>query len=164
MPPDEVFSIFQDSTQTAFQFLVSDFAFRLDSIVVDDSLAQIQLIACRVRYRNETTEVTIIYDWYEDLRGAPQVICGRLTRDETGALIVDEAFNLDMLIAEKCPDKSIRAFSKDPIERIKQTLDSYGAIMAECANDELTGDFTIFTRLRTTLLDEMKGAVILTRN
>jgi hypothetical protein len=160
MQAEDVFPIFQDAVQTAFQFLITDFKFRLDPISVDDSMAFVSIIGCHVKYRNETTEIKVTYDWYEDLRGTPQVICGRLSFKD-GSLDVTEAYNLDMIIADRCPGKAVNTHAEDPVEEITQTLDAYASVLAECARDVLAGDFTIFPRLRKTLASEMKGAVFL---
>ena len=161
MQHENIFTIFQDATQTAFEFLLTDLDFKLDSITVDDSIAWLPLIACRVKYRNETTEIAVMYDWYEDSRGTPQVSFGRLNANENGSLEVVEGYNLDLLISERCPDKSLKTYPEDPVDRIKQTVNDYALILAECAQPELAGDFTIFPRLRKTLANAMKGAVFL---
>ena len=125
MQSEDIFPIFQDATKTAFQFLLADLDFKLDSITVDDLMAWLPLIACRVKYRNETTEIEVMYDWYEDLRGTPQVCLGRLNTNENGSLEVEEGYNLDLLVSERCPDKSLKAYPEDPVDRIKHTLNSY---------------------------------------
>ena len=124
-------------------------------------MAWLPLIACRVKYRNETTEIGVMYDWYEDLRGTPQISFGRLNANENGSLEVVEGYNLDLLISERCPGKSLKTYPEDPVDRIKQTLNSYALILAECAQPELTGDFAIFPRLRKTTADAMRGAMFL---
>jgi len=158
---EDIFRVFKDATTTSFQFLVADFGFTLDSITIDDSMAFAEMITCDVKYRNPTTEINISYTWYEDLRGTPQVICGRLKSEDAGNRAVAESYNLDMLIAERCPAQAVVTLSKDPVEKVKRTLQTYASILADCARDELKGDFSIFPRLRKTLLDEVKGAVFL---
>jgi hypothetical protein len=160
MQAEDIFPIFQGAVQSAFRFLVTDFKFRLDSVSVDDSMAFVPIIGFHVSYRNETTEIEVIYKWYEDLRATPQVMCGRLSF-EGGSLQVTEAYNLDMLIAERCPGKAVNARVKDPVEDITQTLNAYASVLAECARDVLAGDFTIFPRLQRTMVNELKGGVFL---
>ena len=157
----DILRIFQEAAQTSFQFLITKFGFSLHSISTDDSMAFAGMIACDVRYRNTTTQVEISYTWYEDLRGTPQVICGRLNVNDEGSLEVEEAYNLDMIMSARCPDKTLEVHSDDPVDRLKETLSSYARILVDCAGNELTGNFSIFPRLRRTLLAELKGGVFL---
>jgi hypothetical protein len=119
------------------------------------------MIGSSVKYRNTTTEIEVSYTWYKDLRGTPQVICGRLELKEDGGLEVAEAYNLDMIITARCPDKSLEEYPEDPIEKLEHMVSRYGTIVADCASIELNGDFTLFSALRKSLLEELKGGVFL---
>ena len=158
---ENAFGIFRNATQNSFHFLVTDFGFALDSITIDESMAFADMLTSEITYRNRTTEIRASYTWYEDLRGTPQVICGRLESTDDRLLTVPEAYNLDMLIAERCPTRALLTFPSDPVEKIEKTLQAYALILVDCARPELSGDFGVFPRLRNALLAELKGAVFL---
>jgi hypothetical protein len=158
---EDAFRIFENATRKSFDFLMTDFGFSVDSPTLDESMSFADMLTCSVKYRNETTEIKASYTWYEDLRGTPQIICGRLKPTEDGNLVIAESYNLDMLIVERAPARALLTFPRDPIERIEKTMQAYASIVADCAQPELAGDFTVFPRLRNTLLSELKGAVLL---
>ena len=140
VPPADYFATFENEVSEAFTFLVADFGFKpvKRTIVFPE---------CEIEYWNETTSISITYDW----KSAIWVDVGRLEHGAEGAE-ESESYSLDSLLLERCPDKNTSAdycaqgdWSDDHIRR---TLHSYASDLKACGEDILTGDFSIFPALK----------------
>ena len=159
----DIFSVFRTAADRWFSFLITDFGFRLEFTKIDESMAFADMLTCELHYRNATTEIEVDYTWYKDLRGSPVVMVGQLQTTNDGSVTLQEAHNLDQLISERCADRALQTFPEDPIERVENTIEAYASLLADCAHNELTGDFDLFPRLRSALLAELRGRCSLIR-
>jgi hypothetical protein len=153
--PDDPLAFFKKVTGDVLHFLETDYEFKQVSIEIDDTMEWVPIIECRIIYRNATTEITVRYDWYEDLRGTPELIIARLNQEPEGQAQPVEGYNIDLLISERCPNKIIKKQKYNSEEKIADILQSYADVLKEHGRDVLTGDFRIFPILRTRLEKEI---------
>jgi hypothetical protein len=131
------FTLFKKGTAKAFAFLITDYGFTH----VDTTVHRPE---CVIRYRNETTGVTVSYEW----GGTPSVILSRLNRTATDVSEADE-IGLKFLAMERCPNGALAGdYERLKSQSIEEVLSDYAAILRECGTDILTGDFQIFAKLR----------------
>jgi hypothetical protein len=139
-PPIDYFATFKNAVSEAFAFLMADFGFKLVKI-------NVILPECEIAYWNETTSVTIIYEWQSVL----SVDVGRLKRSPEG-IKKSESYSLDSLLLERCPDRNTSEYycsQKDWSEgHIKWALHSYASDLKACGEDILAGNFSIFPALK----------------
>jgi hypothetical protein len=134
------FGHFKKITVDSFEYLVSEYGFR----AVEYSATHSE---CLVRYRNETTGVTISYEW----GGVPSVVVSRLRHTSTG-VVEAENIGLRFLLMERCPTRMMITthfkYGECGDDCIKETIDNYASALKECGPDILTGDFAIFPKLQ----------------
>lgn len=153
--PNDPLAFFKKVTGDVLRFLETDYEFKHISTVIDDTMEWVPIIECRMIYRNATTEITVRYDWYEDLRGTPELFIARLRQEPGGQVQSVEGYNIDLLISERCPNKIIKKQEHNSEEKVADILQSYADVLKEHARDVLTGDFRIFPVLRTHLEKEI---------
>src|SRR4029453_5314030 len=138
--PVDYFATFKNAVSEAFAFLIADFGFKLGKITV-------VLPECEIKYWNETTSITITYDWQSVI----WVDIGQLERDSGGSE-ESESYSLDSLLLERCSDRKTSAYycaRKDwSDDHIKQILHSYASDLKACGDDILVGDFSFFQAMR----------------
>src|SRR5262245_14706576 len=136
----DYFSTFKTQVSEAFTFLIADFGFKLVKI-------NVILPECEIAYWNETTSVTIIYEWQSVL----SVDVGRLKHSPEG-IKESESYSLGSLLLERCPDRNTSAYycaQEDWSDNhIKWILHSYASDLKSCGEDILAGNFSIFPALK----------------
>lgn len=146
--PTDPFAFFKKATADAFHFLVTDYGFEHVSTTV-------HVPECAIKYWNETTGVTITYEW----GGAIWVDLTRLKR-MPAEVVEGERYSLDILMLERCPNKDIRQFysldKEQTSEYIERVLQVYANALKECGRDVLTGDFRIFPKLKKLAEDVLR--------
>jgi hypothetical protein len=139
-PLIDYFATFKNAASEAFAFLIADFGFKLVKIIVI-------LPECEITYWNETTSVTITYEWQSVI----SVDVGRLKHSPEG-IKESESYSLDSLLLERCPDRNTSDYycaqgdwSED---HIKWVLHNYASDLKACGKDILAGKFRIFPALK----------------
>jgi hypothetical protein len=134
------FAVFMRSTTAAFSFLVHDY----DCEKVSTSIHPPE---CEIKYRNDTTGVTITYEW----GGVVWLDLSRLTRNSEEA-VEEERYSLDVLMLECLPSMDINCLrpseSESPDDYVERVLEEYARILNDCGDAILHGDFRIFPKLR----------------
>ena len=127
------FAVFKQAAIDAFNFLIENYDFEQLSSSVHPP-------ECAIKYQNQTTGVTITYEW----GGALWVDLSRISDQEK--------YSVDILMLECQPERSIADFhpseSESPNEYVKRVLQKYAQVLKSCGRDILIGDFRIFPKLK----------------
>jgi hypothetical protein len=129
------FQKFIEAVLEAFQFLIEDFAFELESI--GDHAPE-----CTVRFRNKTTGVEVTYD-------VPELPCVSVAQLNAKKSAWGKQYGLIYLIEERCPSQNLIGFQAETLTlaQFKPILRHYAQVLKECGSDILKGDFSIFPKL-----------------
>jgi hypothetical protein len=133
------FVLFKQATAEVFKFLE---VYNFEHVSTSDHAPE-----CEIKYQNETTGVTITYEW----GGVAWVELSRLKRKRAG-VVEDGTYSVDILILECCPEWDINDFypseNESPSQYVKRVLQDYAEVLKECGHEILKGDFQIFPKLK----------------
>lgn len=137
------FDLFKETTRRSFAFLQTKYSCRVSRTIT-------QPPECSISYRNTTTGVTISYEW----GNIPSVV---LTQLEQGKSAWDgEQVGLKFLVMERCPSALYLFNDANGGDNLVELLNAYAQTLDQCGQDVLTGDFTIFPKLRELIIAEQK--------
>lgn len=127
------FAFFKQAATDAFNFLVENYNFQRLSISVHPP-------ECAIKYQNQTTGVTITYEW----GGTLWVDLSRVSDEKR--------YSVDILMLECQPERSIAEFhpseNESANEYVKRVLQEYAQVLKSCSGDILIGDFRVFPKLK----------------
>jgi len=127
------FGFFKRATADTFNFLVEEYSF-------EESSSGVYPPECAIKYQNQTTGVTITYEW------------GGVAWVDLSRVDDDERYSLDVLMLACQLDRSIDEFypadGESPNEYIERVLRDYAQVLMSCGREILSGDFRIFPKLK----------------
>jgi len=127
------FAFFKQAATDAFNFLIENYDFEQLSSSVHPP-------ECALKYQNQTTGVTITYEW------------GGALWIDLSCINDEERYSVDILMLGCQPERSTTEFhpseSESPNEYVKRVLQEYAQVLKSCGGDILIGDFRIFPKLK----------------
>jgi len=126
--------MYDDAVREAFRFLIEEFSFERVS-------STLRTPEHRIIFENETTRVVISYE----MGSAPWVELGKRTAPGERGERYDLRFLLMKRVPYEVPDISERARHNEPV---RPTVQRLASLLRDNASDILTGNFSIFPRLR----------------